>query len=153
MKRMLAGGVHKLWHRYLKEAGSLSGILRMRRAERMAEQLPDHFMVTKVDDDLHMGARLLLHVHAELRQPGFFDPNSEPEPYWHGVTVELLTQGGSDEPPRFFLYPQHLDELVEKLQRLRREMNKHPNVRREKRMERRIKAEIRKEERDGSQRR
>lgn len=134
--------IHVLWWKYQNRAKSVSGVARMDLAERMAKRHPDRFMVAKVDDDYSMGARLLFHTHVGERGPSVFDPTRDAEPLWHGVSVELLTQGGGEKPPYFFLYPEHLDAVIDTLVSIRKEMNTFPHIRRDKRFQRSLRRSI-----------
>lgn len=130
--------VHALWWKYQKRAKSVSGVLRMDLADWMAKKYPDRFMVAKVDDDHVMTARLLFHTHVGERGPSIFELNREIEPLWHGVSVELLTQGGGEKPPYFFMYPENLDAVIDTLISIRKKMNKVPHIRRDKRFQRSV---------------
>lgn len=50
--------------------------------------------------------------------------------FFFGVDVHVIPQN-SGEPSHFFMYPQHIEELLENLKEIRKKMMEYPETRKE----------------------
>jgi hypothetical protein len=103
-----ADNMHFVWHefakKFMKDRGGYrwQGYDLMQRIERWSKKYPDQVTICRVDDDMFMGADLVLIGSCSTHQ-------------WMGINVVYVTQG-SGEPSHFFLYPQHVAGLLHALQ-------------------------------------
>jgi hypothetical protein len=129
---MLTRDVHKTWHSfcdymkkwYFKKVNGIKkdfspskrkykvfdgeqmvGYEAMCRASRFAKDNPD-VIITPCDDSSHMSSDIALIIH-------------EGEDHFMGTTMILMPQCGRDIN-QVFLYPHHLDMLIEKLQEIQK---------------------------------
>ena len=77
----------------------------MRKIEKFIKKNPDIIEV-RCDDDVHAGSSLYLIPHENKKE------------YW-GTTVLFVPQCTPDKNT-FFLYPEHLDNLIKELQEIQK---------------------------------
>lgn len=133
-KNMIAKrpAIHKTFHAYQRYVGERVGYDRMQAARRFAKKHGENgsIQIVGVDDDHYAGSSVVLITHEGVESVGDFRA-SRRAPVWHGVSVEFIPQCTGEKAIRFFLYPGHLDDLLDVLKQLKRRMQKYPAVRSE----------------------
>lgn len=92
------------------ECEQMVGWEAMKRVEKFAKDQPD-IMITHCDDSSHMGSDIALILH-------------DSKDHFMGTTMILLPQCSRDIN-QVFLYPHHLDMLIEKLQEIQKRQKNH----------------------------
>lgn len=110
-----SSSIHKTWHAFCRRFGrkddrgwKLKGYDFMCAAEKWAKKYPE-VQVVGVDDDHHASSSLILVPHYDKRR----------KDYW-GTTVVYIAQCSGEEPITFFLYPSHLEGLMDAFANIRR---------------------------------
>lgn len=116
--------IHKISHAFTRATEEMSGYPMMTAARRWADKHPERVMVSRVDDDFHAGSLLAFITHEVPKGP---------KKTWFGVSVHYIPQCTGEKPIRFFLYPGHVDELIDTLQKIRKKSLAYDEVRRERR--------------------
>lgn len=106
--------VHFVWHKFQKDVlnkaeigGQKNNLAFMNKCEQFAKRFPQDVFISRCDDSMHMGSRLVL-IHHKSKIG------------WMGVSVIIITQAG-DKPIQFFLYGQHNNELIQHLTQAKKE--------------------------------
>lgn len=104
--------VHDLYHKFTSRMGNnVTGSDAMDLAEEFADRNKDMFVV-RVADSLHANSDLCLIPHADKEE-------------YRGTSVWFIPQC-TGERGEFFLYPQHLDKLIEALTEIKNRQRKNP---------------------------
>lgn len=107
--------IHKTWHAFCKEFGSdeghcawkLKGFEFMEAVEEWVKTHPE-VQIVGVDDDHHSSSSLVLVPHFDTHR----------KDYW-GTSVVYIPQCSGGEAVTFFLYPGHLEGLMDGFKALR----------------------------------
>jgi len=100
----------KLWHKNAKGKLIKNHIIRewrwtgyamMKRVRSWVNQNPTA-QISSCDDDVYAGSMLVLIPHHNKAS-------------WHGITVIYIPQCTGEKPTRFFLYPHHQFQLMDKM--------------------------------------
>jgi hypothetical protein len=105
--------IHKVYHAFSKKIGEEFGYDAMQIAERFAEKHPNAVKVIGVDDDHFSSSSLVLIAH------------EDPEDYFMGTSAVFIPQCAGGPPTKFFLYPGHVEELIEGLQHFKKMYETH----------------------------
>lgn len=109
------GGIHHLYHTFNDKLGigqcpttyPSNGYEFMCEIGKFAKKHPE-IVECVVDDDAHAGSRIYL------------IPHKDNDSYW-GTTCLYVPQCTGENPIRFFLYPEHLNELIAGLQAMKKQ--------------------------------
>lgn len=105
--------VHHVWHDFMRRFMEKDGGWRyggydlMERAGRWAEKFPDDVRIVRCDDASHAGSDLVLIEHRAKND-------------YMGTTAVFIPQCAGGSPAQFFLYPDHLDDLLRALREIQR---------------------------------
>lgn len=104
-----SNNIHKIFREYIKLENEYKNDLYKLQCvvERWAKKYPKHVSVIGCDDDYHSSSVLVLIEHRT-------------EHYYHGTTVVFIPQCAGHKPVRFFLYENHLDNLIKTLVNIRK---------------------------------
>ena len=133
--------LHDLSHAWEKAAEGLVGYDRMLLGREWAKKHPKRFFVAGVDDAHFCSSDLLFFTH---EVPALIGKSSATEygedDGWMGISVEYVPQCTGEKPARFFLYPGHVDGLIDTLVALRKKSLTYPHIRRERQWRAKAKA-------------
>lgn len=96
--------------RMIKEfdVSKLTGYTAIQRGERFSKKYPDDIHIIHCDDDVFASSDLILVEHLDKEKKSFM-----------GTTVIFIPQCTSVQNS-FFLYPNHLDKLIQTLQKIQK---------------------------------
>jgi len=124
--------LHTLGRAFADKTRGLTGYDMMLAAERWEKKHPDRIMVARVDDSHFSSSSLVFLTNEDPKHPPDpFKDQSKTEPYWMGTTVYYVAQCSGDKPVPFFLYPNHVDGLIDVLKKIKKRQESYPGVRRE----------------------
>jgi hypothetical protein len=105
--------IHDVSHAFAKKMGDKVGYDAMEVADKFAEKHPDAVRVVGVDDDHFSSSSLVLIAH------------EDPEYYFMGTSATFIAQCSGEKPIEFFLYPGHVEALIEALQHFKKMHDTH----------------------------
>lgn len=114
--------IHQVHHEWSIASKGKTGYDLMEAADAFAEQHPDRVFLSRIDDTVFSSSTLMLLTNEGL------DQNGDPE--FFGVSAYVIPQN-SGEPQEFFMYPQHIEELIANLQSIREKMVEYKETREE----------------------
>lgn len=96
----LSAQLHKPFHEIVKATEDLSSCEAMDKFAEFKEKYPEHVHIARIDDDHHCGSDLVFIEHRS-------------EAYYWGTSVVVIPQCTGEAPLRFFMYPGHMQNVLE----------------------------------------
>lgn len=96
----LQAQIHKPFHEIGEATEDLSSMEAMGKFAEFQEKYPEYVHIASIDDDHHCGSELVLIEHRS-------------EKYYWGTTAVVIPQCTGEAPLRFFMYPGHMQSVLE----------------------------------------
>jgi hypothetical protein len=103
----LSAQLHKPWHEIRKATENLVSCDAMSKFSELQEKYPEHVHIAGIDDDHFCGSDLVLVEHRS-------------EKYYWGTTAIVIPQCTGEAPLRFFMYPGHMQNVLESFAKIQR---------------------------------